>query len=144
MIGWNARMDGIQAAVLSVKLKYLPSWNEARRRIARLYSELLSGLDDVVVPRQADYARHVYHIYAIRVKNRDFIINGLSKRGIHCAVHYPMPIHLQDPYSSLRARESSLLIAEKCAEEYLSLPIFPELTENQIEYVVNELERLIT
>ena len=139
IIGWNARMDGIQGAVLSVKLKYLPAWTEARRRNAALYGELLSQVDTVRAPNEAGYAKHVYHIYAIRAHARDELISALGKKGIACGIHYPVPVHLQDAYKDLGLRRGSYPIAERCAEEFVSLPMFPELRKDQIEYVVNEV-----
>lgn len=140
IIGWNARMDGIQGAVLSVKLKRLESWNKARRKNARLYNELLSDVDGVITPGEADYAKHVYHIYAIRVQNRDILIKKLTEKNIACGIHYPVPIHLQEAYSFLGHGKGSFPIAEKCAEEFVSLPMFPELTREQIEYIVNQIK----
>jgi dTDP-4-amino-4,6-dideoxygalactose transaminase len=140
IIGWNARMDGIQGAVLSVKLKHLESWNEARRKNAHLYNELLSNVDGVITPVEADYAKHVYHIYAIRVQNRDTLIKKLTEKNIACGIHYPVPIHLQEAYSFLGYGKSSFPIAEKCAEEFVSLPMFPELTSKQIEYVSDNVK----
>lgn len=140
IIGWNARMDGIQGAVLSVKLKRLESWNEARRKNAHLYNELLSNVDGVITPGEADYAKHVYHIYAIRVQNRDALISKLAEKDISSGIHYPVPIHLQEAYSFLGHGKGSFPIAEKCAEEFVSLPMFPELTSKQIEYIVNQIK----
>src|SRR2546428_8480428 len=101
MIGWNARMDGIQAAVLRVKLSYLTANNERRRSLARHYNQAFAGIDDVATPFEANYARHVYHIYAIRVQERDEVRQRLLEKGIGCAVHYPIPIHLQEACRSL-------------------------------------------
>lgn len=143
LIGWNDRMDGIQGAILSTKLKHLPAWNEARRKNAQLYTKLLSGTDGIMVPQEAEYAKHIYHIYAIRVKNRDRLMNALAEKGINCGIHYPIPIHLQKAYHSLGLKKGSFPTAEKCAEEFLSLPMFPELTEEQIKYVCNEIKKLI-
>jgi len=139
MIGWNARMDGIQGAVLSVKLKHLLEWNEARSRNAQIYDELIAEVDGVITPSQADYSKHVYHIYAIRVQNRDALINALTEKDIHCGIHYPVPVHLQEAYQSLRLRKGSFPVAEKCAEELVSLPMFPELTREQIEHVAKQI-----
>ena len=139
MIGWNARMDGFQGAVLSVKLKHLPAWNEARRKNAKLYNELLADLDKVKTPVEADYAKHVYHIYAIRTKNRDVLMRALAEKNISCGIHYPILLHLQDAYRSLGYTQGSFPIAEKCAAEFLSLPMFPELTNEQITQVVNAI-----
>jgi len=143
MIGWNARMDGFQGAVLSVKLKHLPAWNDARKRNARLYDELLADADDVITPVEVDRAGHVYHVYAIRTKDRDALINYLAEKNVYCGIHYPMPIHLQNAYSFLGKGKGSFPVAEKCAEQLVSLPMFPELSEEQIEYVVRETKHFI-
>jgi len=141
MIGWNARMDGIQGAVLGVKLKHLPAWNQARRKNAQLYNDFLADVDYVIAPAEADYAKHVYHIYAIRTQNRDALIIALAEKDIFCGIHYPVPIHLQDAYGFLDYRTGNFPVAEKCAEELVSLPMFSELTESQIEKVSYEIKR---
>jgi dTDP-4-amino-4,6-dideoxygalactose transaminase len=143
VIGWNARMDGLQGAILSVKLKHLVPWNEARRKNAQLYGELLAEVDGVFVPREADYAKHVYHIYAIRLQNRDALISALAEKDITCGIHYPVPVHLQEAYHFLELRAGSYPIAEKCAEELVSLPMFPELTKGQIHHVVHEIKKFL-
>jgi dTDP-4-amino-4,6-dideoxygalactose transaminase len=135
MVGWNCRMDGIQAAVLRVKLQHLASGNLRRRAHALQYNQALAGLEEVVVPVEAPYARHIYHIYAIRVPERDQMMSLLKEKGIQCGVHYPVPIHLQEAYRSLGYQTGSLPIAERTAMEFVSLPMFPELTEAQIEMV---------
>jgi dTDP-4-amino-4,6-dideoxygalactose transaminase len=135
VIGWNARMDGFQAAVLSVKLKYLPQWNEGRRRNAARYNELLAGLPGVVTPVEMNYGKHIYHVYAVRVKDRDSLIGLLGEKGVGTNVHYPVPVHLQNAYSFLGLKEGSYPVAEKCASEFLSLPMFAELTDQQLAYV---------
>ena len=136
MIGWNCRMDGIQAAVLSVKLQHLQRGNDLRRAHALKYNEALSKIGDIVIPVEATYARHVYHVYTIRVKERDELMQFLADKGIGCGVHYPVPIHLQEAYRSLGYKKGAFPIAERTAEEFVSLPMFPELTESQIERVV--------
>lgn len=138
-IGWNARMDGIQGAVLQVKLKHLQKNNEARRRHASQYNEGLKGRSDIVLPVEAIYGKHVYHLYPIQVNNRDLLLKGLIARGVGCGIHYPIPIHLQKAYQSLGLGKGSFPVAERCAEELLSLPMFPELTAEQINLVVQEL-----
>ena len=143
IIGWNARMDGIQGAVLSVKLKHLDMWNEARRKIAQLYNNLLANEPYVVTPVEADYARHIYHIYAIRVQDRDIFITRLAEKNIYSGIHYPIPIHLQDAYKFLDNRAGSFPVAEKCAEQLVSLPMFPELTQEQVERVYREIKRFL-
>ena len=139
-IGWNARMDGIQAAVLSVKLRRLVAANAARRRHAKLYDELLSDEPRVIRPVEAAYNLHVYHIYAVRVKDRDGVLQRMAERGVDCAVHYPLPIHLQKAYAFLGLRRGSFPVAECCAQEFLSLPMYPELLPEQLQFVVNALK----
>jgi dTDP-4-amino-4,6-dideoxygalactose transaminase len=144
MIGWNARMDGIQGAILSVKLKYLPAWNEARRRNVKRYGEMLEKTNGVLIPRESLHNKHVYHIYAIRVQNRDALIKALGEKDIHCGIHYPIPLHLQDAYKALGLGKGRFPVAEKVASEFVSLPMFPELGQDQIEFVVRELESILT
>ncbi|UFS71102.1 DegT/DnrJ/EryC1/StrS family aminotransferase [Geomonas sp. RF6] len=139
LVGVNARMDGIQGAVLSVKLKYLPAWNEARARHAASYRELLGRVSSLLLPTEMPYARHVYHVYAVRHPGRDPLLEALGVQGISCGVHYPVPIHLQTAYASLGLGEGSFPVAERCAREYLSLPMFPELTPEQIAHVAEAL-----
>jgi dTDP-4-amino-4,6-dideoxygalactose transaminase len=134
-IGWNARMDGIQAVVLSEKLKQLDEVNAARRRNARHYARYLNGLAGVVLPEEAGYGRHVYHIYAVRVKGRDGLIAWLGQQGIGSGIHYPIPVHLQEAYRGLGYQPGAFPVAEQCAAEFVSLPMYPELTEAQIAVV---------
>jgi dTDP-4-amino-4,6-dideoxygalactose transaminase len=141
MIGWNARMDGIQGAVLSVKLRHLPAWNDGRRRNAGIYDELLKGVPGVAAPKEAAYAKHVYHIYAIRVLDRDRLIAALAEKDTHCGIHYPIPLHLLEAYRSLGFGKGSFPVSEKCSAEFVSLPMFPELSGEQIERVVGEIRR---
>ncbi len=144
LIGWNDRMDGIQGAILSAKLKHLSAWNEARRKNAHLYTKLLKNTDGIAVPEEAPYARHIYHIYAVRVQNRDKLMNALGERGVSCGIHYPIPIHLTDAYKFMGLGKGSFPAAEKCADEFLSLPMFPELAEEQINYVCSEIKGLLS
>ncbi|MBN2091718.1 DegT/DnrJ/EryC1/StrS family aminotransferase, partial [candidate division KSB1 bacterium] len=128
-IGWNCRLEGMQGAILKVKLKHLPEWNAARRKNAQLYHQLLQGISQIILPQEADYASHVYHVYAIRVKNRDAVIKSLGENGINCGIHYPVPVHLQEAYRFMNFKPGQFPVAEKCAEEYISLPMFAELNE---------------
>jgi len=139
MIGWNARMDGFQGAILNLKLKHLSAWNEERRKNAMLYNELLSNINSMTIPVVADYARHVYHVYAVRVKGRKKFMVMLAENGIHCGIHYPVPIHLQGAYMELKLQKGYCPVAEKCSEELVSLPMFPELTRNQIAYIAEKI-----
>ena len=135
MVGWNCRMDGIQAAVLSVKLPHLERGNELRRAHALQYDQALARTEGIVTPRKAAYARHVYHIYAIRTQERDEVMRLLEEKGIGCGVHYPIPVHLQEAYRNLGYERGTLPVTEKAAEEFISLPMFPELTHAQITLV---------
>jgi len=139
VIGWNARMDGIQGAVLSVKLKHLTEWNEARRKNAELYNQLLSEINGIIAPQEADYGKHIYHIYSIRVKNRKALMSSLKEKDIYTGIHYPVPVHLQKAYKHLGLSNGTFPVSVKCADEFVSLPMFAELTEDQIRYVSSEL-----
>jgi dTDP-4-amino-4,6-dideoxygalactose transaminase len=139
-IGWNARMDGIQAAVLSIKLRRLKAANEARRAHARRYDELLADEPRVIRPYAAPDRKHVYHVYAVRVQDRDDVLQRMAARGVHCGIHYPVPIHLQRAYAFLALRPGCFPVAERCAREFLSLPMYPELQPDQLEYVVEVLK----
>ena len=95
----------------------------------------------MIVPKEADYARHIYHIYAIRAQNRDKLMKFLAEKGISSGIHYPIPVHLQEAYQFLGLGKGSFPVAEKCANEFLSLPMFPELTNEQIEYIVEQIKQ---
>jgi len=138
-IGWNARMDGIQAAVLSIKLKHLDVGNVKRHAHAQLYDQILGETEAVVTPFEAPHGRHVYHVYAVRVQDRNQVLQAMADKGITCAIHYPVPVHLQDAYRFLGYERGSFPVAETCADEFLSLPMFPELTNAQIHAVADEL-----
>ena len=125
--------------MLSVKLEHLPAWNESRRTNAQLYNELLANVKSVITPTEANYAKHVYHIYAIRAENRDALIRALAEKDIFCGIHHPVPIHLQEAYKQLGYGKNSFPVAEKYVDELVSLPMFPELTGEQIEYIVREI-----
>lgn len=140
-IGWNARMDGIQAAVLSLKLRRLDAANAARREHAKLYNHLLEDEPRVIRPAVAPHCRHVYHVYAVRVPDRDGVMQRMAARGVNCGIHYPVPIHLQRAYEFLGLPAGSFPVAERCASQLLSLPMYPELTEEQIERVVETLKQ---
>jgi len=135
-IGNNCRLEGIQGAVLSVKLNHLDKWNESRRRNAGLYRIFLEG-SSVKLPEEMSYAKHVYHLFVVRVKNREKLIDILKEKGIFTGIHYPIPNHLQNAYSFLGYQKGSFPVTEGCSEEILSLPMFPELTEEQIKYTAD-------
>ncbi|MFA5389280.1 MAG: DegT/DnrJ/EryC1/StrS family aminotransferase [Candidatus Omnitrophota bacterium] len=139
--GYNSRLDTLQAAILRVKFKHLDEWNEKRRKNAGLYSRLFkeAGLD-IVLPCEAEYAKHVYHQYAVRIKNREKVMEKLADKGVNPLIHYPIPIHLQECYKELSYKKGGFPIAEKCCEEIMSLPMYPELTEEEIRYVVDSIK----
>ncbi|MBN1966939.1 MAG: DegT/DnrJ/EryC1/StrS family aminotransferase [Anaerolineae bacterium] len=139
MQGFNRRLDTIQAAVLRVKLPYLEGWNAARRAHADRYQELLAG-GPVVTPEAAPYAKPVWHLYVIRTEQRDELREFLAERGITAIMHYPVPIHLQPAYAELGYQEGDFPITERYAQEILSLPMFAELTDEEIEYVVEAIK----
>ena len=140
VVGWNGRMDGLQAAVLSVKLKYLDKANNGRRRAAALYDKLLAGTPDVTLPVEAAYGRSIYHVYATRVDQRDLIMQRMTDRGIGTGIHYPVPVHLQKAYANLGGKKGDFPVSEACGDSFLSLPMYPELTDAQIETVVKEFK----
>ena len=133
-VGYNYRMEGIQGAVLGVKLKHLARWNVERRRVAHRYHELLADTP-LKLPREADYAQSVFHLYVVRHPRRDDLKKYLDDHGIGCGLHYPLPLHLQKCYADLGYKAGDFPVAEAMARECLSLPIFPELTEAQIQRV---------
>jgi dTDP-4-amino-4,6-dideoxygalactose transaminase len=144
IIGYNFRLEGLQGAVLNVKLKYLDGWNELRRAHAARYRELLSGLNGgdgdgnsraLTLPRELPYARHIYHLYVVQTDERDALQKHLTAAGVQTGIHYPVPVHLQPAYASLGHRAGDFPVAERQAARVLSLPMFPELTGEQIERV---------
>lgn len=139
MIGWNARMDGMQGAALSVKLPHLKAGNEARRSHARHYGALLADFGAVVTPTVAAYGTPVFHLYVVRVADRDQVLKAMAERGVNCGIHYPIPVHLQKAYASLGLAAGALPVTEHCARRILSLPMYPELTPDQIARVASEL-----
>ena len=137
MPGHNYRMESIQGAVLGVKLKYLRQWTEARRKVAGLYNEILKDLDTITLPVEMPYAKAVYHLYVIRTNDnrRDALAEYLNEKDISTGLHYPIPLHLQPCFASLGYKKGDFPISENLAENCLSLPMYPELTEDQIGYV---------
>jgi dTDP-4-amino-4,6-dideoxygalactose transaminase len=132
--GFNYRMEAFQGAILNVKLRHLDRWTEARRERAARYTELLAG-SGVETPQEMPYARHVYHIYAIRCADRDVLQQSLQQRGIQTALHYPIPLHLQPAHRDLGYHEGQFPHAEAAAREVLSLPLYPEMPIEFIEQV---------
>ena len=139
VIGYNLRLDGIQGAVLSVKLNYILEWTEKRRANAALYNELFKGHDNIILPKVSENCTHVYHLYVIQVKNRDKVMTHLKIKGIDVRNHYPMPLHLQPAFSYLGYKKGDFPVTENAADHVLSLPIFPEITRDEIEFITSEV-----
>lgn len=135
-VGGNFRLDALQAAILRVKLKYLDDWTVARQRNAAIYRRLCSTGDSPVLPVELPHRRHVYNQFVIRTKRRDALLDNLKSQHIGCEIYYPLPLHLQECFAALGHGEGDFPIAEAAAKEVLALPIYPELTEEQIREVV--------
>jgi dTDP-4-amino-4,6-dideoxygalactose transaminase len=135
-VGFNYRMEGIQGAVLGVKLRHLDAWTKSRRRVAKRYHELLTDTP-LQLPLEASWGESVYHLYVVRHPRRDDLKKHLEANKVGCALHYPLPLHLQKCYASLGYKTGSFPVAEKAARECLSLPIYPELTDEQIQRVAD-------
>jgi dTDP-4-amino-4,6-dideoxygalactose transaminase len=133
-VGYNYRMEGIQGAVLGIKLKHLEKWTRERQRVAKRYSELLADTP-LQLPQEAKFAESVWHLYVVRHPRRDHLKKYLDENGVGCALHYPLPLHLQKCYANLGYKPGDFPVAEKAANECLSLPIYPELTDAQIQRV---------
>src|SRR5271170_7979922 len=130
--GYNGRLDAIQAGLLHAKLAHLAKSNEQRRQRAESYNTLLAGSEnDVTLPHEPSWSRAVYHLYVVRTSDREGLMNHLKEKGIGSGIHYPIPLHLQKAYTSLNYRAGDLPVAEKIAEEILSLPMYPQLTQEQ-------------
>lgn len=134
--GFNYRMDGLQGAILAVKLRHLDAWTDARRTRAELYGRRLAGTA-AAVPQVREGSRHVYHVYVVRVPRRDALRARLAAEGVQTGVHYPIPVHLQPAYADLGYARGDFPTAERLADEVLSLPMFPELTDRQIEMIAD-------
>ncbi len=133
-LAWNSRLDTIQAAILLIKLKKLDKWNGGRREIAQEYNRLLKNLP-IIVPEIPKNIDHIFHLYVIRTKNRDDLAKYLNQKGIATGLHYPIPIHLQKAYQDLGYKKGDFPVSEKLAEEILTLPIYPELKDSEVEYI---------
>lgn len=142
-LGFNSRLDTLQAVVLNAKLKRLAAWNEQRRAAAARYKELLADVPGIVLPETMPGNQHIWHLFVVRVGRRDEVLQRLHAAGIGAGVHYPKPIHMQGAFSHLGHRPGDFPIAERAASEILSLPMFAEITPEQQERVVSELRRAL-
>jgi dTDP-4-amino-4,6-dideoxygalactose transaminase len=142
-IGSTDRLDDLQAAVLSVKLKHLDRWNANRKKCANIYSELLCNIDEITIPHCPDSVKPIWHLYVIRLKNRDGLLKYLQENKIGCGLHYKIPLHLQSSLKYLGYQKGDFPVAEKVMSEIISLPMFPELQEEQINFVVQKIKEFL-
>jgi dTDP-4-amino-4,6-dideoxygalactose transaminase len=140
--GYNGRLDTMQAGILHVKLKHLEEWNEKRRALAKEYARLLEGVEGVVLPHEASWSKAVYHLYVVRVAEREKLQADLAAGGIGTAIHYPIPLHQQKAYQRLGYKTGDFPVAERVAPEILSLPMFPQLSLEQARQVAEEVIQL--
>lgn len=142
-IGFNSRLDSMQAAVLNVKLKRLDIWNKSRKTNADYYKKSLSGINQIILPYEAPGRSHIYHLFVVRIPNRNGLQNYLESVGISTGIHYPVPVHLQNSYKFLGYQKGDFPVAEEYAAHILSLPMFPELTIKEIQYICGEIKKYI-
>ena len=138
--GFNSRLDSIQAAVLNVKLKYIDDWTTRRREIARFYNEVFAQIPEVITPEESSWAEAVYHLYVVQVSNRDIVKQKLNAAGIGAGIHYPIALHLQKAYGFLNLKKGSYPVSEKAAESVLSLPNYPEMSDEMVEFVAGKVK----
>lgn len=141
MEGYNYRLDALQAAILNVKLSYLQKWTDLRRDHARFYDKNLPSNVGRIIETKG--AKHVYYMYVIRVKQRELLMNYLKQQGIECGIHYPIPLHLQPAYSSLGYKRGRFPVSEQLAQEIISIPMYPELTIEQQQYIIDHITSFI-
>lgn len=141
-VGYNSRLDTLQAAILRVKLRHLNEWNDLRRKNALIYANYLKDAD-ITLPLESDYGKHVYHIYAAKVKKRDVVLKEFAENNVGVLVHYPIPLHLQEVYKDLGYSRGDFPVSERVSAEILSLPMHPYLKEAQIEFVAGILKKVL-
>lgn len=141
--GFNSRLDTVQAVVLSAKLKHLDQWNNMRNENGKYYNSLFKNVKGVIAPLMKEDRAHVFQTYAIRLKNRDKVCDALQKKGVSVLIHYPIPLHLQEAYRELKYKKGDFPVAEKLSREVLSLPMYPHMKKEQIEYVVEQVSGLV-
>lgn len=141
IVGYNSRLDTVQAAVLNAKLPHLDSWNAARYEAAVKYNTALEGLGDLILPQIPTKKSHVFHLYVVRTKKRDALLSHLNANGVAAGIHYPVPIHLHGAYQNLGFKKGDFPVSERLSDEIVSMPIFPELSDEQIQYVADQVKR---
>lgn len=144
LVGYNSRLDNLHAGILAIKLRQLEKWNGRRRQLAQIYDKLLAGLPIVLPPAPNPEILPNYHVYAIRTKKREKMLEFLNKNNISCVIHYPIPVHLQKSLRNLGYRKGDFPQAERAAQEVLSLPMFPELKETEVKYVCAKIRQFFT
>ena len=140
LVGYNSRLDTIQAAILLVKLKYLNEWHEQRRAHARVYDKEFAGVGNIITPYAEDFNYHIYNQYTVVVDNRDKLKTYLAENEIGFDIYYPIPLHMQKCYESLGYKAGDLPVTEKLADKVISLPVYPEMTEDQQAYVIDKVK----
>jgi dTDP-4-amino-4,6-dideoxygalactose transaminase len=146
MIGYNSRLDAMQAAILNAKFPYLDRWSESRRKNAGYYNERFRRMKSIEIPEVKEYNYHIYHQYTIKITEgkRDKLQDYLKENNIGTKIYYPLPLHLQPCFKYLGYKEGDFPVAEKMSKRVLSIPMFPELTENQLDYIIQHIERYLT
>ncbi len=139
-IGLNLRINNLQGVVLREKVQHLDRWNEGRRHWARRYRELLEGVGDLQLPEEAPYARHVYHLFTVLTEQRDALLDYLKAHGVQVGIHYPIPVHRQKAYAFMGLEEGTLPVSERVARQTLSLPMFAELSEEEVRFVAEQIQ----
>jgi dTDP-4-amino-4,6-dideoxygalactose transaminase len=144
ILGYNSRLDTLQAAILRVKLGYIDRWNERRRELAEAYNQSLSRIPDLTLPYQAPGVKHVYHLYVVSYKGRDALQQNLKENGISSSVYYPQPLHLSDPCKGLGYQQGDFPHSERASRETLAIPLYPEMTQEQVNRVVSAIGMMFT
>jgi dTDP-4-amino-4,6-dideoxygalactose transaminase len=142
--GTNSRLDGIQAAILRVKLPLLEEWNQARLQAAERYIKNLNGFPGIILPESTADSSHIYHLFVIQVnQDRDAVLKKLAEQDIQAGIHYPIPLHLQQAYHYLGYKEGDFPVAETSSQKIISLPMFPEITNDQVDFVCDCLKQIM-
>jgi len=144
MMGFNSRLDGMQAAVLHIKLKHLDAWNQKRRDITAFYNEAFKDLPGLETPHESSWAESVYHLYVVQVDGRDAVKQKLNDAGIGAAIHYPTPLHFLEAYAFMGLGKGSFPVAERAGQRVMSLPNYPEMSEEMLNYVVDKVKEAVS
>jgi dTDP-4-amino-4,6-dideoxygalactose transaminase len=139
VLGYNYRMDALQAAILNVKMQYLAEWTQKRRQVAEWYQKELAGINEIKLPYEAPYGKHVYHLFVIQAERRGELVNHLDSYGISTGIHYPKPLHLQPACERFGYKEGDFPVAEKAAKNILSLPMYPGLKGEQVALISHHI-----